>query len=65
MKNEKIANILDKHYIPYFEQEGRICADSMLGGTDIFEEVEDLTGYSYKKLMAWLGYETFMEAENE
>lgn len=56
MKNEKIANILDKHYVPYFEQGGRIYADSMQAGTAVFEGVEDLTGYSRQKLMAWLGY---------
>jgi hypothetical protein len=56
MTNEKIANILEKHYIPYFEQDNRIYADSMQVGTAIFEEVEDLTGYSRHELLAWLGY---------
>ena len=56
MTNEKIANILEKHYIPYFERDNRIYADSMCGGTAIFEEVEDLTGYSRQELLDWLGY---------
>lgn len=56
MKNSNIKKILDAHSVPNFEKEGRIYADSMLAGSDLFEEVEDLTGWNLEKLRAWLGY---------
>nr|DAP10262.1 MAG TPA: hypothetical protein [Caudoviricetes sp.] len=56
MENRKIKKILDAHSVPYFEKEGRIYADYMLSGSDLFEEVEDLTGWSMERLRAWLGY---------
>lgn len=56
MTNTKIAKILDMHSVPYFEKDGKIFADSMIAGTETFEEVEDLTGASKSELLAWLGY---------
>ncbi len=56
MENLAIEKILKAHSVPYYEKNGRIFADSMLAGTEIFEEVEDVTGFSKKKLYEWLGY---------
>lgn len=56
MKISRIKKILDAHSVPNFEKEGHIYADSMISGSGLFEEVEDLTGWSMKKLRAWLGY---------
>lgn len=56
MGNVAIGKILKAHSIPYYEKNGRIFADSMLAGTEVFEEMKDLTGISRKKLYEWLGY---------
>lgn len=56
MKIERIAKILDLHFVPYYCQGGRIYADSMVAHTDLFEEVVDMTGYTRDELYAWLGY---------
>lgn len=56
MKNETIRKILELHSIPCYEQNGRVYADTMLSGSEIFEEVEDLTGWTRKQLYDWLGY---------
>lgn len=56
MGNKNIKKILDAHSVPNFEKGGRIYADSMLAGSGLFEEVEDLTGWSMEKLWEWLGY---------
>lgn len=56
MSKEKIAKILAAHFVPYFEKDGRIFADSMMAGTALFEEVEDCTDWSLGKMLSWLGY---------
>lgn len=56
MSNEKIARILDQHSIPHYIENGRIYADCMIAGTQVFEEVEDMTGCSKNELYDWLGY---------
>ena len=57
MSNKKIISILQLHYIPYYIDENEhIKADSMQGGTDVFEFVIDMTGWTLKKLLDWLGY---------
>lgn len=56
MSIARIAEILTLHSIPYRIEEGRIYADTMSAGSGLLEEVEDLTGYRYHQLMAWLGY---------
>lgn len=56
MTNENIEKILDKHNVPYYTKNDRIYADSMLSGTKVFEEVEDMTGYGKTQLYDWLGY---------
>lgn len=56
MEISRIKKILDAHSVPNFEKEGRIYADSMLAGSNLFEEVEDMTGWDLEKLRAWLGY---------
>ena len=56
VSNEKIAKILDAHFVPHFEKDGRIFADSMMAGTALFEEVEDCTNWSIAKMRSWLGY---------
>lgn len=52
----EIIKILNLHSIPHYEKDGRIYADSMIGGTDLFESVEDVTRWTYQDLLAWLGY---------
>jgi hypothetical protein len=56
MSNKRIAWILDNHGIPHFEENDRIYADSMIVGTELFEQTDDLTGYTVGKLRKWLGY---------
>ena len=56
MKLERIAEILEKHSIPYRIEGDRIYADTMLAGTSPLEEVEDVTDYRHHQLMIWLGY---------
>ena len=52
----EIIKILNLHSVPHYEKDGRIYVDSMIGGTDLFEIVDDVTEWSYKKLRLWLGY---------
>ena len=56
MKIEKITKILNTHSVPYFIENSRILADSMLSGTEIFESVIDVTEVSRDELYEWLGY---------
>ena len=56
MTKIEIIKTLNLHGVPHYEKNGRIYADSMIGGTDLFEIVEDVTEWSYKKLRSWLGY---------
>ena len=51
-----IRAILDAHGIPNFIGAGRIYADSMIAGTALFDELEDLTDYTRAELYAWQGY---------
>ena len=53
---KKIKRILDMHSVPNFEKGGRIYADSMISGYTLFQEVEDVTDWTYSELFAWLGY---------
>lgn len=52
----QITRILEQHGIPYYEKDGHIYADSMISGTDLFQEVEDVTDWTRDRLAAWLGY---------
>ena len=52
----KIARLLTNHGVPYKIVGERILADSMIGGTELFEITEDVTGWSLRKLLDWLGY---------
>nr|DAG28823.1 MAG TPA: hypothetical protein [Bacteriophage sp.] len=56
MTNKQIKHILDLHSVPNYEKSAHIYADSMLSGTDVFDQVIDLTGISKKSLYEWLGY---------
>jgi hypothetical protein len=56
MSIERIAEVLTLHGIPYRISDGHIYADTMCNGSATLEEVEDLTGYRYHQLIAWLGY---------
>lgn len=53
---ERIKHHLDDHGVPGFISRGRIYADTMCANTSLFEEVEDLTGFTRSQLFAWLGY---------
>ena len=52
----QIQTILPNHSIPFYVQNGRILADSMIAYTELFQEVVDLTDYTRQQLFAWLGY---------
>lgn len=55
MKNSNIKKILDAHSTPNFEKEGRIYADSMLSGSDLFEKRRfDLLEHGKDPKMAWI-----------
>ena len=56
MTTEHIKQILKNHSVPYYELNGNVYADSMIGGTGIFEKVENVTAWSRKELYNWLGY---------
>lgn len=56
MTIERIRKILDLHSAPNYTQNGSIYADSMEAGTEVFEKVENVTGWSRSQLYAWLGY---------
>ena len=57
MTAERIAKILEQHGVPFYEQNGRIYADSMIGGTKLFEEIIDVTEWTFDELFDWLGYD--------
>lgn len=57
MTAERIAKILEQHSVPFYEQNGRIYADSMIGGTELFEEIIDVTEWTADELFDWLGYD--------
>lgn len=56
MTIERIRKILDLHNIPNYTQKGSIYADSMEAGTEVFEKIENVTGWSRSQLYVWLGY---------
>lgn len=56
MSIEKIGKILALHYVPFKILNGRIYADSMIAGTNIFEQTEDMTEKSPSEIYEWLGY---------
>ena len=56
MTEKQIINILENHSIPYMIRDNRILADSMQAFTPLFFETVDVTGWTAKKLLAWLGY---------
>ena len=57
MRKETIIKILDLHSVPHYERDGEIYADSAIGGTALFQEVENVTDWSKRKLYDWLGYD--------
>ena len=56
MSIEKIGKILALHYVPFKVLDDRIYADSMIGGTDIFEVTVDMTDKSLSEIYEFLGY---------
>jgi hypothetical protein len=56
MNISTIKRILAEHGAPFYEENGQVFADSMISGTKLFEQVENVTKWSYSKLMTWLGY---------
>jgi hypothetical protein len=56
MTPAQIKQILKNHSVPYYELNGNIYADSMIGGTARFEIVHNVTTWSRKELFDWLGY---------
>lgn len=56
MTEKQITNLLKQHSVPYMIQNGRILADSMEAYTPLFSKTVDVTGYTLKQLLFWLGY---------
>lgn len=56
MSIKKIAKILALHNVPFKILNDGIYADSMIGGTDIFEVTVDMTEKSPSEVYEWLGY---------
>lgn len=56
MSIEKIKSILKDHGVPYYMSAGRVYADSMISTTDTFEQVKDITDWTYTALISWIGY---------
>lgn len=56
MTIKAIRQILKDHSVPHYELNGSIFADSMIGGTELFEEVINVTNMSRAELLRWLGY---------
>ena len=56
LSNVRISRILKNHNIPHYEKDGHVYADCMYAGEPLFKYVDDLTGYTVKKLRDWLGY---------
>lgn len=56
MTNATIKQILKNHGVPHYELNGNIYADSMISGTALFEQVENVTLWTRTQLFQWLGY---------
>lgn len=59
MTNDRIAKMLELHSVPYYIEGGHIYADSMLAKTQLWDIVEDLTNYTRRQLLDWLGYDQY------
>ena len=55
----QISKILDLHSVPYFIENGRIYADSMNSLVLLWDQVIDLTNYTRRQLLDWLGYDRY------
>ena len=56
MTEKQITTILKQHSVPYMIKDGRILADSMQAFTPVFYETVDVTNYTMRRLLDWLGY---------
>lgn len=56
MTEKQITTILKQHSVPYMIQNGRILADSMEAFTSLFSKTVDVTNYTMRQLLNWLGY---------
>jgi hypothetical protein len=56
MSISTIKKILADHGVPFYEENGKVFADSMISGTKLFEQTENVTKWNYPTLMNWLGY---------
>ena len=56
MASTQIKQILTAHSVPFYMEAGNIYADSMIGGTALFEETVNVTNFSRAQLLSWLGY---------
>ena len=59
MTNQQIGRMLNLHSVPFYEENGHIYADSMLAKHQLWDVVEDLTNYSRRQLLDWLGYDQY------
>ena len=59
MTNQQIGKMLELHSVPFYEENGHIYADSMIAFTQLWDKVEDLTNYSRRQLLDWLGYDQY------
>lgn len=56
MTTTQISKILDLHSVPYYTENGRIYADSMNSLVLLWDQVIDVTNWTRRQLLDWLGY---------
>lgn len=52
----QISKILDLHSVPYYTENGRIYADSMESSLLLWDKVINVTNWTRRQLLDWLGY---------
>lgn len=57
MTIKRITDILSQHYINYSVRDGRVLAEeNWTSADDSGVDIIDVTDYSLKSLLSWLGY---------
>ncbi len=57
MTNQQIGKLLDLHSVPYYTENGRIYADSMESSLLLWDKVINVTNWTRRQLLDWLGYD--------
>lgn len=56
MSNQQITKILDLHSANWYEENGHIICDVPYAHSLLWDHVIDVTGYSRRQLLDFLGY---------